>query len=69
MCEYHERVFLDDQVLIRETLVEFVAVLVNDAAKGHGDVAERDDDITTDARVSRGLEDLEQQMVVLVTEL
>lgn len=69
MREHHQRVLLDDQVLVRETLVELVAVLVNDAAKRHGDVAKRDDDVTADARVSRGLEDLEQQMVVLVTEL
>ena len=69
MREHHERVFLDDQVLIRETLVELVAVLVNDAAKRDSDVAERDDDVATDARVSGGLEDLEQEVVVLVTEL
>ena len=69
MREHHERVFLDDQVLIRETLVELVAVLVNDAAKGDSDVAERDDNVATDARVSGGLEDLEQEVVVLVAEL
>lgn len=60
MREHHERVFLDDHVLIRETLVELVAILVDDAAKGDSDVAERDDDVTTDARVFGGLEDLEQ---------
>ena len=69
MGEDHQRIFLDDKVLIREAFVEFVAVLVNDTAKGDSDVAERDDDVTADARVSRGLENLEQEVVVLVTEL
>lgn len=69
MREYHERVLLDDQVCIRKTLVELVAVLIDDATKGDGNVAQRDDDIATDTRVSRGLEDLEQEAMVLVTEL
>lgn len=60
MREHHERVFLDHQVLIRETLVELVAVLVNDVAKGDSNIAKRDDNITADARVFGGLEDLEQ---------
>lgn len=69
MREHHERVFLDDKVLIRETLVELVAVLVNNAAKGDSDISECDDDVTTDAWVFGGLEDLEQKVVVVVTEL
>ena len=69
MRDHHEHVFLDDQSLIRETLVELVAVLVNDTAKRDSDVTECDDDVTMDAWVSGGLEDLEQEVVVMVTEL
>lgn len=69
MGEHHERVFLDNQVLIREAFVQLIAVLVDDVAKGDSDVAERDDDVTTDARVFGGLEDLEQEVMVLVAEL
>lgn len=69
MREHHERVFLDDQVLVRETLVELVAVLVNDAAKRDSDISERNDNVTTDARVFGRLEDLEEEMVVLITKL
>lgn len=51
MGEYHERVFLDHQVLVRETLVELVAVLIDNAAERDGDVSERDDNVATDAWV------------------
>ena len=69
MHGHHKRVLLDDQVVIREALVELVAVLIDDTAKRDGNVPERDDDVAPDTRVTRRFEDFEQQVVVLVAEL
>ena len=69
MREHHQRVLLHHQVAVRQALVQLVAVLVDDRAERDSDVAERDRDVAPDVRVSRRLEDPEEQVVVRVAEL
>lgn len=67
--EHHQRVLFHHQVAVRQTLVQLVAVLVNDRAERDRDVAKRDRDVAPDVRVPRRLEDAEEQAVVRVAEL
>jgi len=46
-----------------------VAVLINDAAEGNSYIAECNDDVAPDVRVFRCLQNLEEEPMVLVTEL
>jgi len=69
MREHHQRVLLHHQVAVRQALVQLVAVLVDDRAERDSDVAERDRNVAPDVRVSRCLEDPEEQVVVRVAEL
>lgn len=69
MSQDHERILLDDNVAVREALVQLVAVLVDDVTEGHSDVSQRDDNVTADIGIPGGFEDFEQQPVVLVAEL
>ena len=69
MREHHQSVLLHYQFAIRQSPVQLIAVLVNDRAERDRDVAERDGNVAPDIRVSRGLQDAEQQLVVLIAEL
>ena len=69
MREHHQGVLFHHQIPIRQTPVQLIAVLVNDRAEGDRDVAERDSDVAPDVRVSRCLQDAEQQSVVRIAEL
>lgn len=69
MREHHQGVLLHHQFGIRQSPVQLLAVLVDDRAERDRDVAERDGDVATDVRVSRGLQDAEEQVVVRVAEL
>ena len=69
MREHHQRVLLHHQVRVRQPAVQLVAVLVDDRAERHRDVAERDRDVAPDVRIPRRLEDAEEQVVVCVAEL
>ena len=48
MCENHERVLLDDEVLVRKTFVKLIAILINDIAERHSNISESDHDIAAD---------------------
>ena len=69
MGQHHEGVLLDDEIRVGETLVQLVAVLVNDVVKRNSDVSQRDDNVAPDVRILRRLENLEQKMMVCVAEL
>ena len=69
MREHHQRVLLHHQFAIRQSPVELIAVLVDDRAERDRDVAERDGDVAPDVRVSRCLQDTEEQVVVRIAEL
>jgi hypothetical protein len=69
MGEHHERVLLDDEIVIREALVQLVAVFVNDIAERHCDVAKSDRDVASDVGIFGSLQNLKEQPMVLVTEL
>lgn len=69
MRQHHERVLLDNNVFIRQPSVQLAAVLIDDCAERNSHVSERDDDVASDARVLRRLEDPEEQVVVFVAEL
>lgn len=69
MGQHHESVLLDDEICVGETLVQLVAVLVNDVVKRNSDVSERDNNVAPDVRILRRLENLEQKMMVCVAEL
>ena len=69
MRQNHKCILLDDDAAVRKALVQLVTVLVDDVAKGHGDISQRDDDVTPDVGVFGRFEDLEQQPVMLVAEL
>ena len=68
MREHHERVLLDDEILIRKTLVQLVTVFIKYSAERDGDISKGDDNIASDVGIFRGLEDLEEESVVLVAE-
>ena len=69
MSKHHERVLLHDEVVVHQTRVQLIAVLVNDVAEADRDIAECDDYVAANVRILRCLEDLEEEPVVLVTEL
>jgi len=69
MREHHQSVLLHHQILIRQTPVQLVAILVNDRVERDSDVTERDGDVAPDVRVSRCLQDAEEQAVVRIAEL
>lgn len=51
MGQYHEGVLLDDEISVGETLVQLVAILVNDVVERDGDVAQRNDDIASNVGI------------------
>ena len=59
MGQNHKRVLFDDEAAIGKALVQFVAVVVKDAAETNGNISERDDDIATDVGVLRRLQQIE----------
>ena len=60
MRQDHKRILLHDDAAVRKALVQLVTVLVDDVAKGHGDISQRDDDVTPDVGVFRRFENLKQ---------
>jgi hypothetical protein len=68
MGQDHERCLLHSRVRIEQALVQFRAILVNDGVERHRDVAEGDNAVRTNIRVSRRFENLEEKPVVLVSE-
>jgi len=68
MGEHHESVFLNDEVLVREAFVEFVAVLVDYSVEGNSDISKRNNDVTANVCIPGCLQDLEEKSMVLVTE-
>lgn len=69
MRQHHERVLLHNDVLVRQPSVQLAAVLIDYSAERDGHVSESDYNVAPDARVFRGLEDAEEQVVVFVAEL
>src|SRR6266403_5111994 len=69
MREHHQRILLHHHIAVRQTLVQLIAILVDDRAERDGDVAQRDRDVAPDVRVSRCLQDAEEQVVVRIAEL
>ena len=69
MGEDHQRVFLHDDVLVRKTLVQLIAVLVDDIAETDSHITKSDDDVRADVWVLGCFEDFEEETVVLVAEL
>jgi hypothetical protein len=69
MREHHQSVLLHHQIAIRQTPVQLIAVLVHNRAERDRDVAKRDSDVAPDVRVSRRLQDAEEQVVVRIAEL
>ena len=67
--EHHQSVLLHHQFAIRQSPVQLIAVLVDDRAERDRDVTERDSDVAPDVRVSRCLQDAEEQVVVRIAEL
>ena len=60
MCKNHERVLLDDKVLVRKTFVELVAILIDDIAERYSNISESDHDIAANIGILRGLQNFKQ---------
>ena len=58
--QHHQGVLLHDQVLIRQALVQLIAVFINDTAERNRNISEGDDGVTSDTGISGCLEDLEE---------
>lgn len=69
MREYHQRVLLHDKVAVRETLVQLIAILVDDIAEADCYVTQRDDNVGADIDVLGRLKNFKQKSVMLVAEL
>lgn len=69
MRQDHQRVLLDDEILVGKTSVQLVAVLVDDGAERNSYITEGDNDVATNSRVIGEFQDLEKQAMVLVAEL
>lgn len=69
MCQDHERVLLDDHILVGQAFVEFVTILVDNVAERDSDVAQGNDDVAAYTGVLRYVQNFEQQPVVGVAEL
>jgi len=51
MGQNHESVLLYNEVGVGKTLVQFAAVVVENAAEANGNISERDDDVAADVGV------------------
>jgi hypothetical protein len=63
MGQNHERVLLDDEAGVGKTLVQFVTIVVENAAETNGNVSERNDDIAAGVGILGRLQQIEQYWV------
>ena len=56
MRQNHERIFLNDEAGVGEALIQFTAVVVENAAEADGHISESDDDVAADVGVFGGLQ-------------
>lgn len=59
MGQNHKRVLFDDEAGIGKALVQFVAVIVKNAAETNGNIPERDNDVATDVGILGCLQQIE----------
>lgn len=59
MGQNHECVLLDDEARVGKALVQFAAVVVENAAEANSNISERDDDITAGVGVLGRLQKIE----------
>ena len=69
MRQHHQSILLHDEITIRESLVQLIAVLVDDIAETDSYVTKSDDDVRADVWVLGRFEDFEKETVMLVAEL
>jgi len=69
MREDHQRVFLDNQFVVFQALVQFVGVFIDDSAERHCDVSKGNDDVALDVGIFRRLEEGKEEAMILFAEL
>lgn len=69
MGQNHECVLLDDEVGVGEALVQFVAVVVENAAEANGNISECDDDVAADVGVLGSFQHVEEYWMPFVAIL
>ena len=69
MRQHHQSILLHDEITIRESFIQFIAVLVDDIAETDSHITKSDDDVRADVWVLGRFEDFEEESVMLVAEL
>ena len=69
MCQHHQSILLHNEIAIRESFVQLIAVLVDDITETDSYVTKSDDDVRANVWVLGRFEDFEEETMMLVAEL